>query len=418
MVTMPDPDSSPPSQAAKRPQEYLIGTPPATPSLRRILHDRIERDGPLGFPEFMATALYQPGLGYYARATRQIGRGGDFFTSVSVGPLFGELLARRMLREWQDAGAPARWRIIECGAHDGTLAADLLGTLATLEPQAFATLEYVIPEPLPGLQAAQRITLSRWRKTARFITDPLELANDPLPGVAFGNEVLDALPFHVIEWHAGRWRECRVTLAPDGEFAWVLDDIGDPLLLTAMTPLGGNFPDGYRTEVRTCFHELLQPLVRSLESGLLLWADYGFARPDYYHPARTAGTLRTFSRHHTGANPLDLPGESDITAHVDFTAVAEAALALGGRPSEFRNQGAWLTATARDWLLAQEGNPQPSAVRQFHTLTHPAYLGACFHFLELSWNPSASPHDPATLSHRLFGSAPDTPCNTRWRDLP
>ena len=89
----------------------------------------------------MAAALYQPSLGYYARETRQVGRGGDFFTSVSVGPLFGELLARRFLREWQESGSPARWRIIECGAHDGTLAADILGAISRLDPHAFAALE-------------------------------------------------------------------------------------------------------------------------------------------------------------------------------------------------------------------------------------------------------------------------------------
>ena len=370
--------------------------------MQSLLHAQIERDGPLGFPDFMAAALYEPGLGYYARATRQIGRGGDFFTSVSVGPLFGALLARRFLQAWHDAGTPARWRIIECGAHDGTLAADVLSTLATLDPQALAALEYAIPEPLPTLQAAQRTTLGRFGNTVRFLTSPLDLADDPLPGVAFGNEVLDALPFHLVEWRAGCWRERRVASAPDGGFAWVLRDIRDPLLLTALAPLGGNFPDGYRTEVRTCFQSFLAPLARGLTSGLMLWADYGFARPDYYHPDRTSGTLRTFHQHRAGEDPLENPGAADLTAHVDFTAVAEAALALGGRPTGFRNQGAWLTASAREWLLAQEGNPQPSLLRQFQTLTHPAHLGTRFHILELSWNPAASPHDPARLAHHLF----------------
>ena len=349
----------------------------------------------------MAAALYQPEFGYYACGSRQIGRAGDFFTSVSVGPLFGEVLARRFLRAWLEAAGPARWRIIECGAHDGTLAADVLGTLATLSPRAFAALEYVIPEPLPALQAAQRETLRHLKGIVRFIKDPLELAANPLPGVAFGNEVLDALPFHLVEWRGGEWLECRVALAPDGGFAWQSADIRDPLLRAALAPLGENFPLGYRTEVRTCFQTFLEPLARGLESGLMVWADYGFARPDYYSPDRTAGTLRTLSNHRTGANPLDRPGETDITAHVDFTAVAEAALALGGRPTVFRDQGSWLTATARDWLLEQEGQPQPAFSRQFQTLTHPAHLGGCFHFLELSWNPAAIPPDPASLAHRL-----------------
>jgi SAM-dependent MidA family methyltransferase len=363
---------------------------------------RILRDGALRFPDFMAAALYDPQLGYYANGTRQVGRGGDFFTSVSVGPLFGELLARRFLRHWQQSGEPPRWRIIESGAHDGTLALDVLGALARLDARALESLDYVIPEPLPGLQNAQLRTLERYRKQVRIIQNPLELADQPLPGIAFGNEVLDALPCHLVEWHAGAWLECRVGLDSNDNFVWETHAIDDPLLREALVLLGEDFPDAYRTEVRTCYRGFLEPLARALTSGLMIWADYGFARPEYYHPARTSGTLRTFSHHRAGTNPLENPGGTDISAHVDFTAVAEAALALGGRPVAFRDQGAWLTQTARDWLLAQEGKPQPQALRQFQTLTHPAQLGSCFHILELSWNPAASPLDPDTLSHRLF----------------
>ncbi len=335
----------------------------------------------------MAAALYDPELGYYARETRQVGRGGDFFTSVSVGPLFGELLARRFLREWRESGSPARWRIIECGAHDGRLAADILAALSRLGPQAVDALEYVIPEPLPRLQAAQRESLVGFVETLRFISDASELFADPLPGVAFGNELLDALPFHVVEWSAGGWRECRVANGGGAGFVWETGhEITDPQLQEALECLGTDFPDGYRTEVRTNFRDFLAPLTRSLSSGLLLWPDYGFARPEYYHPDRTTGTLRTFSKHRAAENPLATPGEIDITAHVDFTAVAEAAITLGCQPHVFRNQGAWLTEIGRDWLLAQEGNPDFSALRQFQTLTHPAHLGGGFHILELSWN--------------------------------
>jgi SAM-dependent MidA family methyltransferase len=351
----------------------------------------------------MAAALYEPGLGYYARGTRQVGREGDFFTSVSVGSLFGGLLARRFLREWREAGTPGRWRIIECGAHDGTLAADVLAALSALEPDAFRCLEYVIPEPLASLQAAQRKTLASFPETVRFLRDPLELAADPLPGLAFGNELLDALPCHIVERHEGRWLECRVGISEDGRLIWEPGEISDPLLLSALAPLGGDFPEGYRTEVRTCFRSFLEPLARSLESGLMLWVDYGFARPDYYQPGRTSGTLRTFFNHQAGENPLERPGETDISAHVDFTALAEAAASLGGQATLFQNQGTWLTGIARDWLLEQEGNPQPALLRQFQTLTHPAQLGGGFHVLELSWTHPATPPDPAVLSRRLFG---------------
>lgn len=349
----------------------------------------------------MAAALYHPELGYYARSARQVGRSGDFFTSVSVGPLFGELLARRFLREWEESGAPARWRIIECGAHDGSLAADLLGALRRLGPKAFAALEYAIPEPLPLLQAAQRETLRDFEGKIRFISAASELFGDPLPGVAFGNELLDALPFHVVEFTSTGWRECRVGLAADGEFAWENHHpIADPQLAAAVAALGDLFPEGYRSEIRTNFRDFLQPLTRCLSSGLLVWPDYGFARPEYYHPDRRQGTLRTFCRHRAAENPLATPGEIDITAHVDFTAVAEAALSLGCQPGNFRNQGDWLTEIGRDWLLSLEGQTPPAALREFHTLTHPAQLGGSFHVLELHWNqPGKSP--AATNLHRL-----------------
>ena len=353
------------------------------------------------FVDFMTMALYQPRLGYYAKGTRQVGRGGDFFTSVSVGPLFGALLARRMLREWRDSGQPIRWRIIECGAHDGTLAGDILSTLQQLEPTAFAALEYVISEPLPALQAAQRQTLARFHEKTRFISETSELAHDPLPGVAFGNELLDALPFHLVEWKTGHWHESRVAVSPDGAFVWQTDpEITDPLLEAALIPLGEDFPENYRTEVRTNFQEFLAPLTRSLSSGLLIWPDYGFARPEYYLPERSTGTLRTFSKHRAAENPLTAPGEIDITAHVDFTAVAEAGIALGCQPLIFKNQGTWLTEIARDWLLTLEGNPDPQTLRQFQTLTHPAHLGGSFHVLELAWNLPAQELSPSNL-HRL-----------------
>ncbi len=352
----------------------------------------------------MAAALYDPSRGYYARGTRQVGREGDFYTSVSAGPLFGVLLARRFLQEWTTLGNPGKWRILECGAHDGTLAHDILGEIARQNSAAFAALEYAIPEPLPSLRDAQRRTLADFPGTFVSIANPAELT--ALPGIVFGNELLDALPFHLIERRDGRWLERRVALAANDSLAWTLAEITDPAL---QSKLPGNLPEGYLAEVRTNFPAFLEPLVRTLTTGLLLWADYGFARPELYDPARRDGTLRTFSRHRASADPLDRPGEIDITAHVDFTAAAEAAIALGCVPTGFRGQGPWLTEIARDWLLAQEGNPDPALIRNFQTLTHPAHLGGNFHILELSWN------HPAELSedvrHRLALQACPPPPN-------
>ncbi len=357
---------------------------PATPSLAERLRNRIRSEGPLPFPEFMAAALYDPADGYYAKGSRQVGRAGDFFTSVSVGPLFGELLARRFAREWRGWGSPARWRIIEFGSHDGKLAADVLAGLLKIDPAAYAALGYVIPEPLPMLQQAQRETLGKFGERVVHAVDLLGLAEDPLPGIAFGNEVLDALPFHVVEWRDGRWCDCRVALDDDVNFQWQLgESIADPSVAADLTEIGAAFPDGYRTEVRVNFQHFMEPALRCLSQGLLLWIDYGFGRSDYYHPQRTQGTLRTFSNHRAGDDPLANPGEIDITAHVDFTAVAEAGVALGCQPAPIRDQGGWLTDLARDWLLELEGNPQPSLLRQFQTLTHPGHLGLKFQVMEI-----------------------------------
>jgi SAM-dependent MidA family methyltransferase len=384
---MSDPDFSLPFPAANRAESYPNDSPPATHSLRTILRQKIERTGPLGFPDFMATALYDPQFGYYARETRQVGRAGDFFTSVSVGPLFGELLARRFLCEWEKIGAPTRWRIIEFGAHDGILAKDILRTIARLNPAAFTALEYAIPEPLPLLQSAQRKTLADFSEKMRFVLATSELFPDPLPGIAFGNELLDAIPFHIIERQKNGWLECKVTADSLGEFVWENNHpITDSKLQQAVDLLGNDFRESYRTEVRTNFREFLAPLTQCLTSGLLLWLDYGFARPEYYHPDRKSGTLRTFSKHRAAENPLATPGEIDITAHVDFTAVAEAAILIGCVPTAFMSQGSWLTEQARDWLISLEENPDFSTLRQFQTLTHPAHLGGSFHVIELAWN--------------------------------
>ncbi len=388
--------------AATLTKPYTSAATSATPTLERLLRQHIAADGPLDFAGFMATALYHPDLGYYARDARQVGRGGDFFTSVSVGPLFGELLARRFGRWWLDAGRPQHWRLVEGGAHDGTLAADILGALRQLHPAAFAGLEYAIPEPLPRLQAAQRATLQPFAAQVRFLTSAAELAAQPLPGIAFGNEVLDALPCQVVEWQADGWHLCRVACGPDAAFCWdTQQPVTAPALLAALAPLGRDFPVGYRSELRSGYGGFFAPLLAALSSGLLLWLDYGFAQPEYYHPARHHGTLRTFARHRAAADPLLDPGTLDITAHVDFTAVAEAAIALGCRPLLFRSQGSWLTQVARNWLLGMEGNPHAPLLRQFHTLTHPAQLGGRFHVLELAWNDPAPAALAAADRHRL-----------------
>ncbi|PAW68106.1 MAG: hypothetical protein B9S30_06410 [Verrucomicrobiia bacterium Tous-C5FEB] len=399
---MPDSSPSPGPEGRVHPQTYPIGDGAATPSLTEKILRQIDENGPLDFAAFMELALYEPALGYYASHARQIGRNGDFFTSVSTGPLFGELLARRFLRYWHEIGEPQKWRVIESGAHDGTLAFDILTAIDAISPTAAAALEYAIAEPLETLRAAQNAKLARFANNIRQVDNPLELANERLPGIAFGNEVLDALPFHLVERHESSWLELRVGRDGETSLTWTRQAINNPALIAALAPLGEHFTDGHRAEIRTNFADFLTPLSAALDHGLMIWIDYGFAAADLHHPLRHSGTLRTFSNHRAGDDPLADPGERDITAHVDFTAVAQAAMKLGGKAVNFHNQGAWLTELARDWLTNREGDPSTTEIRQFQTLTHPAQLGGKFQVLEISWDPNAAPQDPASLARRLF----------------
>lgn len=322
----------------------------------------------------MAVALYDPEEGYYARPAGQVGRGGDFFTSVSAGPLFGRLLAE-FIAQWHFETVPTgRWRVIEVGANDGSLAGDILSGLEALG--LGGGVEYVVIEPLPALAAALQ---KKCGERLRVVESAAALADDPLPSFVLGNEVLDALPFHVIESDGRVWQEFGVVLEGE-DFAWSpLGPAADGLVKGIPV-----FPAGYRTEVRSNFADFLAPLAGVMDGGRMLWIDYGFPREDYYHESRTTGTLRTFSKHRAAENPLESPGEIDITAHVDFTAVREAIEALGGKMVLFERQGKFLTDCARPWLLSMEGRTDADAmkaVRNFQTLTHPGQLGASFHVM-------------------------------------
>ena len=343
----------------------------------------------------MELALYHPELGYYARTDSQVGKKGDFYTSVSVGPLFGRLLARRFFDWWESNGQPTAWRILEIGAHDGKLAADILETLREISPRAWESLEYAISEPLPRLREAQLERLSPLAGRLKQAATLSELAESPLPGIAFGNEILDALPFHLVEFIGGEWRAVCVKLS--GELL-VLGNrfIDSPSLSEKLATLGAAFPENYRTEIRTNFPAFLESVSACLEDGLLLFIDYGFAAPEYYDTQRTTGTLRTFSKHKAAEDPLERPGEIDITAHVDFTDLARAAETLAYFPTAFANQGSYLTHLAKPLILSGAFE-DTKTIAQFQSLTHPAHLGGKFHVIEFTKNKPTEP----TAAHRL-----------------
>ena len=325
----------------------------------------------------MNAALYHPAGGYYSTPGRRVGRHGDFFTSVSVGPLFGKLLAHHVAAAFHGSHGP--FRVLELGAHDGTLAKDILDTLASDHASLLDRVEYAIIEPLPSLAEQQRGTLAGL--PVRIVSKAEEL--EPMPGILVANELVDALACHLVEATTDGWVEIGVDV--DGD-AFIWSTLGP-----AQESLVRHLPDrpaGYRTEVRAGIDDFLRPLVPLVSPGRMLFIDYGFERDDYYLPERSEGTLRTYCAHRAGDDPLDAPGTRDITAHVEFTGLREAIEAVGGRVIRFENQARFLTHTAKPWLLSLEGRTDPATLkllRNFQTLTHPGQLGSRFHLMEAEW---------------------------------
>jgi SAM-dependent MidA family methyltransferase len=341
-----------------------------------------EAGGWISFDRFMEIALYDPEHGYYGSGRARIGRGGDFFTSASVGEVYGLLLGQRVARWWEENGRPAEWRLCEQGANDGRLLADVLSSLPETCRDA---AEVVIIEPSERARTVQAETLAAIGVRPRWLEAPgfLEPA---LPTVYFANELLDAFPVERIRFENGRWS--RLGVGCDSEsssFQWALAPWPTEWDRHRPDSKWGPFPDGYTTEVCTRLDDWAAGLAALLPGGLVLLADYGFEEADYFHPSRTEGTLRTYRDHRALDDPFAAIGFSDITAHVNWTRVSGTLAAAGFQVSPLLDQGRWLTRVGMDWLLDLERNPPPDAakrLRQFQTLTHPQHLGGKFQILE------------------------------------
>jgi SAM-dependent MidA family methyltransferase len=334
----------------------------------------------------MELALYCPGLGYYERP-RAIGRHGDYFTSVSVGPLFGELLAAQF-EAWLRPPAGEPCQIVEGGAHDGRLAADILNASSRNQSALWPTLEYWIVEPSATRQAWQRQTLEKFAGRVRWFDSFSALPDAGVYGVIFANELLDAMPIRRLAWDAaaGRWSEWCVSAAGP-EFVWQRR----PLAEDAAALLRGAgleqpeafqavLPGGFVIELAPAAAVWWREAAQALRSGWLLTLDYGWTIEEWFAPERGRGTLRAYRDHRPSAHPLAHPGEQDLTAHVNFTQLQVAGEAAGLRTEPLVWQEQFLTRLAQ--RASSEGPSgrgwDAARVRQFQTLTHPAHLGRRF----------------------------------------
>lgn len=270
--------------------------------------------------EFMEIALYAPDFGYYSKPKeRKIGRKGDFYTSVSVGETFGLLLAHRIVQEQKTRfGGEKSLVIVEQGAHDGQLARDIVSGLHEISGEETLEIDYRIIEPRESVRQYLTDVLDRdgFANRIRVVSSVEEARAEA--GIFLSNELLDAFPVALIERSGESWRER--TVAVDGEtdlLSWSHRELS-PQLEEPFRPLDLEYPEGYLTEICPAIDSWTSEAAGLFETGLWWIIDYGYEEEDYFSPHRSDGTLRCYQNHEATADPLERPGEIDITAHVNF----------------------------------------------------------------------------------------------------
>jgi SAM-dependent MidA family methyltransferase len=339
-----------------------------------------EAGGWISFADYMGEVLYAPGLGYYAAGTRKFGAAGDYVTAPELTSLFGASLAVQLA---QILGHVPDGEIIELGPGSGRLAADILTAMAE---QAKLPARYRLLEVSPELRERQRVHLAEKAPELRARIEWIDLLPERWQGAVIANELLDSVPPHLVFRRGGAWFERGVTVDATGGLAHDDRPLAAGTLLNAAQ---ARFPaeGDYLSEVNPAAEALVRTLALRCVCGAMFLVDYGFPAAEYYHPQRSAGTLMAHYRHRAVDDPFLLPGLADLTAHVDFTAIACAGVAGGMRVGGFATQARFLLNCGLLDALARSGDPQSTAyLRQasaVHKLTSPAEMGELFKVLAL-----------------------------------
>ena len=352
--------------------------------LQALIREQIAAaGGAIPFWRFMELALYAPGLGYYSAGATKFGAAGDFVTAPELGPLFAECVAGALAPALRHLGAQARF--MEIGAGSGRFAGDAIARLLELEAMP---ARYAILEPSADLRERQQAHLQAVLPEEAYAR--VEWLQGPMPddwhGVLFANEVLDALPTPRFTVRGGEVFEEFV--AQEGDGFCRIDRPADALLAAAVRHVQGQldapFADGHRAELLPQLPYWLQAVAGGMRSGALLFVDYGYPRTEYYDPRRADGTLRAFHRHRVVEDVLARPGLQDITASVDFTALAEAGTGAGFELAGYCSQASFLIGNGLEQRLeSHEARAPDEAARyalrqQAKLLTIPGGMGERF----------------------------------------
>lgn len=342
-----------------------------------IQHDIQLQGGWIPFSRFMELALYAPGLGYYSAGASKFGASGDFITAPELSSLFGRTIARQ-LAEIMALSTP---HILELGAGSGKFALDILTELERLE-QLPAT--YSILEISADLRERQQTLLHKHLPHLVERVQWLDALPATLSGAVIANEVLDALPVHLLHWSDARIFEHGVS-NNGTNFIWEDRLTETPALLELAQQI--NVPDGYLSEISLTARGLVSSLCERMSSGAMLFIDYGFGAREYYHPQRSSGTLMCHYRHHAHDDPFFLVGLQDITSHVDFTAIAESAIDHGANLLGYTSQAHFLM---NGGIMDLISDVSPDNLREYlplsaqiQKLTSPAEMGELFKVMAL-----------------------------------
>jgi SAM-dependent MidA family methyltransferase len=342
--------------------------------LQQLITDRIEKSGPLTVAEYMELALYHPSLGYYATGAQRSGRAGDFYTSVDAGPLFGACLAEYLARRYRQRprpipDSPNRFDLVDAGAGNGRLARDVLDAAAREFPDFHDAIQLHLVERSPAARDAQRETLGPHRTK-------LVSAGSALPreicGAVIANELLDALPCHVVMMTEDGLREVHVGAG----MTPVLGPVSTPAIEAQLARVGATLECGWRAEVNLNASQWIADAARALRTGEVLVFDYGYEATELYCAAHASGTLARYRRHHVDDRWFEHPGNADLTSHVDFTALRLSAEAAGLRTMQFVDQARFLVdAGLADRLATGRRLEEVRQRLQGHTLIAPSGLG-------------------------------------------